>query len=81
MWEAICNNIRTGDAFNLDKMEYHINHKELLAAKFSLKTFVKVPDAHVKLLSDNSNMHSNKSELCYSSISEVSVRAVDKNLD
>ena len=62
-------------------MEYHINDKERLAAKFPLKTFVKVPDAHVKLLSDNSNMHSDKSELCHSSIFEVSVWAVDKNLD
>ena len=35
-------------------MEYHINAKELLAAQFSVKTLEKVPDAHVKLLSDNS---------------------------
>ena len=71
-WGAVCNNIRTGGASNLDEMEYHINAKELLAAvKFSLKAFVKVPDAHVKLLSDNTttvhginNMHSNKSDLC-----------------
>ena len=34
-------------------MEYHINAKEPLVAKFSLNTFVKVSDAHVKLLSDN----------------------------
>ena len=52
-WGAVCNNIRSGGAFNLDEMEYHINAKELLVAKFSLKTFVKVPDRHVKLLSDN----------------------------
>ena len=72
-WGAVCNNIRTGGASNLDEMEYHINAKELLAAaKFSLKAFVKVPDAHVKLLSDNTttvhginNMHSNKSDLCH----------------
>ena len=68
-WGAVCNSIRTGGAFNLDEMEYHINAKELLAANFSLKTIVKVPDAHVKLLSDNtttvhsiSNMHSNESD-------------------
>ena len=40
--------------FNLYEMEYHINAKELLAAQFSVKTLEKVPDAHVKLLSDNS---------------------------
>ena len=45
-WGAVCSNIRIGGAFNLDQMEYHINAKELLAAKFSLKTFVKVSDAH-----------------------------------
>ena len=49
-WGAVCNNIRTGGAFNLDQMEYHINAKELLAAKFSLKTFVKVSDAHVNVI-------------------------------
>ena len=77
-WGAVCNNIRTGGASNLDEMEYHINAKELLAAvKFSLKAFVKVPDAHVKLLSDNTttvhginNIHSNQSNLCHSIISE-----------
>ena len=86
-WGAVCNNIRTGGAFNLDQMEYHINAKELLAAKFSLKTFVKVSDAHVKLLSDNTttvhginNMHSNKSDLCHSSISEIWAWAEDKNI-
>ena len=40
-WGALCNSIRTGGAFNLDKMKYHINAKELLAAKFFLKTRVK----------------------------------------
>ena len=45
-WRAVCNNIRTGWAFNLDEMEYHIHAKELLAAKFSLKIFVKVSDTH-----------------------------------
>ena len=86
-WGAVSNNIRTGRAFNLDEMEYHINAKELLAAKFSLKTFVKVPDAHVKLLSNNTttvhginNMHSNKSNLCHSIISEISAWAEDKNI-
>ena len=74
-WGAVCNNIRTGRAFNLDEMEYHINAKELLAAKFTLKTFVKV---YVELLSDNAttvhsinNMHSDKSELFHSIISEI----------
>ena len=69
---AACNNIRTGGTFGLDEMEYHINAKELLAAKSSLKTFVKVPAAHVKLLSANAttvhyinNMHSNKSSFHY----------------
>ena len=64
--------------FNLNEMEYHINAKELLVAKLFLKTFVKVSDAHVKLLSDNtttvygiSNMHSNKPELCHSIIFEI----------
>ena len=57
-WRAICNNIHTGGAFNLDEIEYHINSKELMEAKFSLKTFVKTSDAHVKLLSDNTTtMH------------------------
>ena len=71
-WGDVCNNIRFGGAFSLDKIEYHINVKDLLAVKFSLKTFVKVPDAHVKLLSDNTttvhginNIHCNKSELCH----------------
>ena len=86
-WGAVCNNIRTGGAFNLAEMKYHINAKELLAAKFSLKTFVKVSDAHVKLLSDNTttvhginNMHSNKSDLCHSIISEIWAWAEDKNI-
>ena len=76
-WGAICNNIRTGGAFKLDEMEYHINAKELLAVKFSLKTFVKVPDAHVKLSGSTttvhgiSNMHSIKSDVCHSIISEI----------
>ena len=34
-------------------MEYHINAKKLLVAKFAQTTFVKVPDAHFKLLSYN----------------------------
>ena len=33
-WGAVCSNIRTGGTFNLDKIEYHINAKELLAANF-----------------------------------------------
>ena len=84
-WEAVCNNIYTGEAFKLDGKEYHINAKEILAAKSSLKTFVKVPDVHVKLLSDNStvvhdinNMHSIKSELCHSIISDIWVWAEGK---
>ena len=47
-WGAICNNFHTGGAFNLDKMEYHINAKELVAARFSLKIFVKESDVHTK---------------------------------
>ena len=68
-------------------MEYHINAKELLAANFSLKAFVKASDAHVKLLSDNTttvhginNIHSNKSDLCHSIISEIWAWAEDKNI-
>ena len=38
-WGALYNKIRTGGAFNLDKMEHHINAKELGPAKFPLKTF------------------------------------------
>ena len=59
-------------------MEYHINVKELLAAKFALKTFVKVPDAHIKLLLDNTTnvpgtnkIYSNKFDLCHSIISWI----------
>ena len=84
---AICNNIRTGGAFNLHEMEYHINAKKFLAAKFSLKTFVKVSDAHVKLLSDNTttanginSMHFNKSDLCHSITSEILAWDEDKNI-
>ena len=84
-WGAVFNNIRTGGACNLDEMEYHINAKELLAAKLSRKTFVKVSDAHVKLLSNNTttenginNMHSKKSDLCHSIISEIWTWAEDK---
>ena len=40
-WGAVCNNIRTGWAFSLDEMQYHTNAKELLAANYSIKTFVK----------------------------------------
>ena len=86
-WGAVCNNIRTGGAFNLDKMKYHINAKKLLGARFSLKTFVKVPDAHVKLLSDNTTtvhginkMNSNKSDLCHSIIFEICPWAEEKNI-
>ena len=45
-WKAFCNNIRTGGTFNHDEMEYHINAKELLTAKFSPKTFVKFELCH-----------------------------------
>ena len=73
-WGAVCYNIRTGGAFNFDEMEYHINAKELLAISFSQKTFVKVPDAQVKLLSYNTTtvhgINSNKSDF-YSPISEI----------
>ena len=65
-------------------MEYHNNIKELLAAKFSLKTFLKVSDAHITLLSDNTttvhginNMHSNKFDLCHSIIFEICAWAED----
>ena len=55
-------------------MECHINAKELLAICFSQKTFVKVPDAQVKLLSDNTTtvhgINSNKSDF-YHPISEI----------
>ena len=69
-------------------MEYHINAKEhLAAAKFFLKTFVEIPDAHVKLLSDNTttayginNMYSTKPDLCHSIISEIKAWAEDKNI-
>ena len=84
---AACNNIRTGGTFGLDEMEYHINAKELLAAKSSLKTFLKVPAAHVKLLSANdttvhyiNNMHSNKSDWRHSIISQIWAWAEDKNI-
>ena len=40
-WGAVCNNILTRGAFNIDQMEYYINAKELVAAKFSLKIFVR----------------------------------------
>ena len=40
-WGAVCNNIHTGGTFSLDEMQYHTNAKELLAANYSLKTFVK----------------------------------------
>ena len=74
-WGAVYSNIRTGRAF------------KLLAAKFSLKIFVKVPDAHVKLLPDNTttihdinNMHSNKHDLCHYIISEITAWAEDKSI-
>ena len=77
-WENVYNKIFTGGAFNFDEMEYHINSKVILAANFSLKTFVKVPDAHDKLLSDENtavyginNIHSIKSDLCHFIISEI----------
>ena len=86
-WGAVCNNIGTGGAFNFDEVEYYINAKELPAAKSSLKTFVKVSDAHVQLLSHNTitvhginNIHSNKYELCHSIISEIWDWAEDKNI-
>ena len=67
--------VLTGGAFSLDEMEYHNNATELLTAKFSLKTFVQISEAHSKFLSDNTNtttvndinnIHSNKSKLCHS---------------
>ena len=68
-------------------MEYNINAKELLAAKFALKTFVKLSDAHVKLLPDDTttvhginNIHSNKSDVCRSIISEIWTWGEDKNI-
>ena len=53
---------------------------------FSLKTFVKVSDAHVKLSDDTTtvhdinNMHSTKSDLCHFVISEIWAWAEDKNI-
>ena len=48
---------------------------------------MKVPDVHVKLLSDNTtavhvinNMHSIKSDFCHSIISEILARAEGKNI-
>ena len=86
-WGAVCNNSRTGETFSLDNIEYHINAKELLAAKFFLKTFVKVPYSYTKLLSDNSTtvhgihiMHFNQFDLCHSIISEIWAWAEDKNI-
>ena len=70
-------------AFNLHKIKYHITVKEILEAKFSLKTFVKVPDAHVKLISDNTTTvlrYSCKSVLCHSIISDTWALAQDKNI-
>ena len=53
----------------------------MAAAKFSLKTFAKVPDAHVKLLSYNiNNICSNQSDLRHSIISEIWAWAEDKNI-
>ena len=67
-------------------MEYHINAKEHLATKFSLKTFVEVSNSHVKFLSDNTttvhdinNMRSNKSDFCHSIISEIWGLSEDRN--
>ena len=64
----------------------YINAKKLLAAKFSLKTFVKVSDEHVTLLSDSAttvhsinNIHSNKSELRHS-IYQIWTWAEDKSI-
>ena len=42
--------VLTGGAFSLDEMEYHNNATELLTAKFSLKTFVQISEAHRKFL-------------------------------
>lgn len=57
-------------SFSFEERYYHIYIKGHLAAKFYLKAFAKVPNAHVKLLSDNTstihdinNMHFNKSEM------------------
>ena len=68
-------------------MEYHINIKEILAVKFSLKTFVIISDAYVKLLSDNittvhgiNNMHSTKSDLCHSIIFDIWAWTEDKSI-
>lgn len=54
-------------------MDYHINIKELLVAKVSQETFVKVSKVHVKPLSDNTgtvkeinNMDSYISEVSHS---------------
>ena len=47
--------VLTGGAFSLDEMEYHNNATELLTAKFSLKTFVQISEAHSKFLSNNTN--------------------------
>ena len=84
-WRAVCNNTCTNWASNLNVTEYHINAKERLTATFSLKKYLKVPDARVKLLSGNTttvhgikNMHSNKSDLCHSIISEI--RTESKNI-
>ena len=57
-------------SFSFEERYYHIYIKGHLAAKFYQKAFAKVPNAHVKLLSDNTstihdinNMHFNKFEM------------------
>ena len=51
-WEAASENNKTGGPLSLEENQYHINAKELLAAKFALGTFVNILK-HVKLMSDN----------------------------
>ena len=77
-WGAAHENNKTGGSFSLEENKYHINAKELLAAKFALNTFVNRKNLHVKLMSDNTttvfglnNMGCNKPEECNQIIYDI----------
>ena len=70
--------MRTGSQFSSNEQQLHINVFEPLAAFFGIKTFAKMSDAHVKILSDNTTtvygidkMGWNNFNTCYKIICDI----------
>ena len=78
-WGAVCSDISTGGTWSARETQNHINHLELLAAFFALKTFAKnSKEEHVRLMVDNTtavsainHMGTSHSDLCHALTKEI----------